>query len=94
MFRGLRKELLGGHLPHFCDVFLRVFSELRHAVVAAELDGLAFEDDADWIAHGAEFLAGDEAGFERIGLGVHGGLHWWSGAFGGYSFLFRAGDKE
>lgn len=62
----------------FADVFGGVFGELLQAAFATEADlsvgfALFLVGDDVGVAHGAEGLAGDDAGIERVGVGGLGG---------------------
>lgn len=52
----------------FFEVFGGVFAEFFVAGGAAEFDLLALVDDDFFVAHGAEVVVGDDAGFERVGF--------------------------
>lgn len=60
LFRG------GVELP---EVFCGIVLELGLTIVAAEFDLLSLVVDDGGFAHGAEFLAGDDADIERVGSG-------------------------
>jgi hypothetical protein len=54
------------------EVFFRIFLELGDAWLATEFDLLVAVDLCDHFAHRAEFVVGDEAVIERVGLGGEG----------------------
>ena len=61
----LRGPLL---LFEFLEVGGGILVELLLAALTAQLDLLAFMRENERLPHFSEFFAGDEAGFERIGL--------------------------
>lgn len=56
------------------QVLGRIFLEVGHALFAAKAHLDAFVIDHMDLAHRSEFLAGDDADFERIGLARFGGF--------------------
>lgn len=62
------RRLFGG--IELWEIFPGVFVEGFDATLATEADQLAFVEAVDGFAHATEFVAGDQAGGEGVGLGL------------------------
>lgn len=65
--------LFRGSLRKFAEILLWIRLEFFDAGLAAEFDLLSVVDFGDGIAHGAEFVVGDDACCQRIGFGSSSG---------------------
>jgi len=63
----------GQLLLELAEILGRIGLELLDAGLAAEFDLLVVVNLGDGLAHAAEFIAADEAGFQRVGGGSRNG---------------------